>query len=66
MKKKSAIETRGIKYIDYKNVGLLREFTTRFAKIKPRRYSGANIRDQKAVSLAIKRARFMGLLQYTR
>ncbi len=64
--KKCPIEAEGIKYIDYKNVGLLRKYTTRYAKIKPRKYTGVSLRSQRALAKAIKRARFMGLLQYVR
>ncbi len=54
------------KYVDYKNITLLRNFTTYFWKIKPRYYTGATLRQQKMVSRALKRARFMGLIPYIR
>jgi len=57
---------QGIKHIDYKNFILLRKFTTYFAKIKPRRYSGTCLRHQKAVNKAIKRARHLALLPFVR
>ncbi len=55
-----------IKHLDYKDVTLLRKFTTYFYKIKPRYYSGAGLRQQKMISQAIKRARFMALIPYVR
>jgi small subunit ribosomal protein S18 len=65
-KVKCPIAERNITYIDYKNVALLREFTTRYAKIKPRQYTNVCLANQKALAKAIKRARYMGLLQYVR
>lgn len=64
--KKCPIEAEGVKYIDYKDVGLLRKYTTRYAKIKPRKYTGVSLRNQRALAKAIKRARIMGLLQFIR
>jgi len=55
-----------VKYIDYKNITLLRRFTTYFWKIKPKYYSGANLKQQKMISQAIKRARFMALIPFIR
>lgn len=54
-----------ITYIDYKNLPLLRRYTTKYFKIVPRYYSGACLKHQKAVSRAIKNARQMGLIPYT-
>lgn len=51
--------------IDYKDVELLRRFMSSYAKIVPRRRSGISMRQQRKISQAIKRARFMGLLPYT-
>lgn len=51
--------------IDYKNVELLRAYLTVFGRIVPRYYSGISLRQQRQLSLAIKRARQMGLLPYT-
>ena len=65
-KKMCPIEAQKIDYIDYKNLGLLRQYTTRYAKIKPRKYTKVGLGNQKALAKAIKRARFMGLLQYSR
>lgn len=50
--------------IDYKDVELLRRFTSGYAKIVPRRRSGVGMRQQRKLAQAIKRARFMGLLPY--
>lgn len=53
-------------YIDYKNLKLLREYTTRYGKIRPRYYSGVPLRFQKHMARAIKRARFMALLPFVK
>ncbi|MBI2634079.1 30S ribosomal protein S18 [Candidatus Peregrinibacteria bacterium] len=54
-----------IEYIDYKNLPLLRKFTTKYYKIVPRYYSGTCLKHQKAIARAIKNARQMGLLPFT-
>ena len=54
-----------IKYIDYKDVDLLKKFLTTHARIQPKRFTGVCARRQRELATAIKRARFMGLLPYT-
>jgi len=53
-------------YIDYKDVETLRAFLSTFGRIVPRYYSGISLKQQKQLSRAIKIAREMGLLPYTR
>ena len=48
--------------IDYKNVALLQKFVTERGKMVSRRFSGISAKEQRAVSVAIKRARYLGLL----
>lgn len=55
-----------IQAIDYKNVPLLERYLTQYKKIVPRYYSGTNIKFQKQLSKAIKRARYMALIPFTR
>ena len=55
----------GIKEIDYKDVGLLRQFVTETGKIIPARTTGTSARYQRQLALAVKRARFLALLPYT-
>jgi len=52
-------------YVDYKNIDLLKKLTNRQGKIIGRRKSGCCAVSQHAVTLAIKRARFMALMSYT-
>jgi small subunit ribosomal protein S18 len=51
--------------IDYKDVNRLRRFVTERGKILPRRVSGNCARHQRALAVAIKRARELALLPYT-
>ena len=51
--------------VDYKEVELLRKFLTSSSKIMSRKRAGTSTQEQKALKLAIKRARFIALLPYT-
>lgn len=51
--------------IDYKEVDLLRKFLTSSCKIMSRKRAGTSAREQRALQLAMKRARFIGLVPYT-
>lgn len=51
--------------IDYKNTTVLKRFIAESGKILPRRMSGCCAGHQRAVSVAIKRARQVALLSYT-
>jgi small subunit ribosomal protein S18 len=51
-------------YVDYKDLELLGKLTSRQGKLIGRRKSGCTAVSQHAVSLAVKRARFMALLPY--
>jgi small subunit ribosomal protein S18 len=54
-----------IAFIDYKDVGLLRNYVTDRGKIIPRRISGACARHQRELTVAIKQARNIALLPFT-
>src|SRR3970282_2867036 len=51
--------------IDYKDVDLLKRFLTPEGKIRPRRQTGVNARNQRKLARAIKRAPHLALLSYT-
>lgn len=51
--------------IDYKDVGLLRQFLTEQGKIVARRKTGTCARHQRRLAVAIKRARHLALLPFT-
>ena len=53
-------------YLDYKDLAMLRSYLSVFGRIVPRYYTGISLKQQKKLSLAIKRAREMALLPYTR
>jgi len=63
-KKISFLTREKIEYVDYKDINLLRKFISDRAKIRARRVTGNNERQQQAVALAIKNAREMALLPY--
>jgi small subunit ribosomal protein S18 len=51
---------------DYKDVSTLKYFLTDRGKIVPRRVSGLTARQQRDLTLAVKRARNIALLPYTK
>ncbi|MEO6458516.1 MAG: 30S ribosomal protein S18 [Chloroflexia bacterium] len=53
-----------VEYVDYKDVARLRKYLSERAKIEPRRKTGTCARHQRALSVALKRARHMALLPY--
>ena len=52
-------------YIDYKDVNKLKKYVTEKGKILPRRITGNCAKHQRALTVAIKRARVMALLPFT-
>jgi len=55
----------GVKEIDYKDVGVLKDFINENGKLIPARITGTKARYQRQLSVAVKRARFLALLPYT-
>ena len=53
-----------ITYIDYKDAEVLKKFMNPYGRILSKRKTGLCTKNQRKVALAIKRARFMGLLPY--
>jgi small subunit ribosomal protein S18 len=51
-------------YIDYKDIALLRKFTSERGKIRARRVTGLSVQLQRDVALAVKTARELALLPY--
>jgi small subunit ribosomal protein S18 len=51
-------------FVDYKDLETLKKLVNRQGRIVGRRKTGCSAVSQHAVTLAIKRARFMGLLPY--
>ena len=52
--------------IDYKDVKMLLRFVSEKGKITPSRITNVSNKKQKELSKAIKRARFLALMSYTR
>ena len=55
----------GVKQIDYKDLGTLKQYITETGKIVPSRITGTKAFYQRQLSSAIKRARYLSLLPYT-
>lgn len=51
--------------IDYKNARLLQKFVSEKGKIVPSRISSVSAKKQRALAVAIKRARFLALMPYS-
>lgn len=52
------------KFVDYKDVAYLRQFMNPHAKILGKKRTGVPADKQRAIALAVKRARYMALLPY--
>ena len=64
-KKVSAFCKDKVKYVDYKDTGVLRKYISDRGKIRARRVTGCCTRHQRDVAVAIKNAREVALLPYT-
>ena len=51
-------------HIEYKDTDLLRRFISERGKILPRRVTGTSAKNQRKLTIAIKRARIMALLPF--
>jgi len=65
-KKTSVLVTDKVEYVDYKDVNLLARFVSDRSKIRNRRVTGNNVQQQRDIATAIKNAREMALLPYTK
>jgi small subunit ribosomal protein S18 len=65
-KKTSVLVQENVTYVDYKDVNLLQRFMSDRSKIRSRRVSGNDVQQQREVATAIKNAREMALLPYTK
>ena len=61
-KKKCPLSGKGAPVIDYKNIKLLKKYTTENGKIMPSRITSVCQKKQRELSLSIKRARNLALL----
>ena len=61
-KKKCPLSGKGAPKVDYKNIGLLKKYTSENGKILPSRVTSVSLKKQKELSLSIKRARNLALI----
>ena len=64
-RKEDYLRRHKIDYIDYKDVELLKRFTSERGKIRSARVTGINPQQQRLLAQAVKNAREMALLPYT-
>ena len=64
--KRTILHGDTISKVDYKDVALLRKFVSSEFKIKPAKRNRLSDKDQRRVANAVKIARFMALMPYTR
>lgn len=62
--KQDYFSSNNIKYIDYKDIDLLKKFIAPNARMMGRKKTNTTSKNQRKVAEAIKRARFMGLLPF--
>jgi len=62
--KECYISKNNVEDIDYKDVELLKRFTTAYGKIMPKKRTGTCTRHQRQIARAIKNARIMGFLPF--
>ena len=65
-KKANPLAIDKVVFIDYKDVSLLQRFMSDRSKIRGQRMSGTNVQQQRDLATAIKNAREMALLPYTK
>jgi len=62
--KQDYFSANNIKYIDYKDVDILKKFLNPNGKIMSHKRTGITAKNQRELAKAIKHARFLGLLPF--
>ena len=62
--KQDYFSANNIKFIDYKDIEILKKFLNPSGKIISHKRTGVTAKNQRALATAIKRARFLGLLPF--
>ena len=62
--KQDYFSANNIKFIDYKDIDILKKFISPNAKISSRKKTGLIQKNQRKLATAVKYARFMGLLPF--
>ena len=65
-KRPNILHAEKVGFIDYKDINLLQRFMSDRSKIRGQRLNGATVQQQREVATAIKNAREMALLPYTK
>ncbi len=63
-KKFCRFTAEGITHVDYKDLGILKNYVAENGKIVPSRVTGTKARYQRQLTTAIKRARYLALVPY--
>jgi small subunit ribosomal protein S18 len=64
-KKFCKFTAEGITSVDYKDLGLLRQFVSETGKIVPSRITGTGAKYQRQLATAVKTARYLALIPYS-
>jgi len=64
MSKQCFFKQNNIQHIDYKDTEILKKFMNPHARILGKKRTNVSATNQRKLALAVKRARFMGLLPY--
>lgn len=62
--KQDYFSANNIKFIDYKDIDILKKFLNPNGKIMSHKRTGVTSKNQRQLATAIKRARFLGLLPF--
>lgn len=62
--KQDYFSLNNIKHIDYKDTDILKKFLNPNGRIMSRKRTNVTMKNQRKLALAVKRARFMGLLPF--
>jgi len=62
--KENVLINTSVRRIDYKDTTTLKKFLTPHARVMSRKKTGLTAKKQRELAMAIKRARFMGLLPF--
>lgn len=65
-KKTSVLLTEKVEFVDYKDVNLLQRFVSDRSKIRNRRVTGNDVQQQRDIANAVKNAREMALIPYSK
>ena len=64
MSKQCFFKQNNVQHIDYKDTEILKKFLNPHARIMAKKRTAVSAGNQRKLALAVKRARFMGLLPY--